>query len=165
LARPATRLASLRLPITDGLRKAKKDARRIANLLRAPDAPEAKRVSLLRKIALLNDWRAHAGLLSHCWPEEFSESGSLQPAQPEPSLQINYGPGVQDMLEQGGQIAKQLANLQLGRKIDPRQKHSKTESKAAKRRHRKRSSPQLKSPAALQKGMEVLTAGLKAQAA
>ena len=123
------------------------------------------RVSLLRKIALLNDWRAHAWLLSHCWPEEFSESGSLQPAQPEPSLQINYGPGVQDMLEQGGQIAKQLANLQLGRKIDPRQKHSKTESKAAKRRHRKRSSPQLKSPVAQQKGMEVLTAGRKAQAA
>jgi len=45
LARSATRLASLRLPITDGLRKAKKDARRIANLLRAPDAPEAKRAS------------------------------------------------------------------------------------------------------------------------
>ena len=99
------------------------------------------RVSLLKRISLSNDWRAQAWLLSHCWPEEFSESRILEPAQPEPSLQISYGPGVQDVLEQGGQIAKQLANLQLGRKIDPRQKHSKTESKAAKRRHRKRSSP------------------------
>jgi hypothetical protein len=78
------------------------------------------RVSLLKKISLSNDWRAHAWLLSHCWPEEFSESRILQPAQPEPSLQISYGPGVQDVLEQGAQIAKRLANLQLGQKIDPR---------------------------------------------
>ena len=39
---------------------------------------------------------------------------------PEPSLQINYGPGVQDVLEHGALIAKQLANLQLRQKIDPR---------------------------------------------
>ena len=52
LARPVTRLASLRLPITHGLRKAKRDARRIANLLRTPHAPEAKRASRsLRKSA------------------------------------------------------------------------------------------------------------------
>ena len=43
----------------------------------------------------------------------------LQPAQPEPSPQINYGSGVQDVLEQGAQIAKQLESLQLGQKIDP----------------------------------------------
>jgi hypothetical protein len=78
------------------------------------------RVSLLEKITLSNDWRAHAWLLSHCWPDEFSESRILQPAQPEPSLQINYGPGVQDVLEQGAQIGKQLANLKPGQKIDPR---------------------------------------------
>jgi hypothetical protein len=78
------------------------------------------RVSLLKKISLSNDWRAHAWLLSHCWPEEFSESRTLQPAQPEPSLRINYGPGVHGVLEQGAQIAKQLANLQSGQKIDPR---------------------------------------------
>ena len=78
------------------------------------------RVLLLKKISLSNDWRAHAWLLSHCWPEEFSESRILQPAQPEPSLQISYGPGVQDVLEQGAQIAKQLANLQPVQKIDPR---------------------------------------------
>ena len=77
-------------------------------------------VSLLKKISLSNDWRAHAWLLSHCWPEEFSESRILQPAQPEPSLQISYGPGVQEVLEQGAQLAKQLANLQPGQKIDPR---------------------------------------------
>jgi len=50
------------------------------------------RVSLLRKIALLNDWRAHAWLLSHCWPEEFSESRILQPGQkidPRPQAQQN----------------------------------------------------------------------------
>src|SRR6266496_2168419 len=45
LARPVTRLASLRQPITHGLQKAKKDARRIANLLRTPPAREAKRAS------------------------------------------------------------------------------------------------------------------------
>jgi hypothetical protein len=39
------------------------------------------RVSLLEKITLSNDWRAHAWLLSHCWPEEFSESRILQPGQ------------------------------------------------------------------------------------
>jgi hypothetical protein len=78
------------------------------------------RVSLLRKISLSNDWRAHAWLLSHCWPEEFSESRILQPAEPEPSLRINYGPGVQDVLEQSAQIAKQLANSQLRHKIDSR---------------------------------------------
>ena len=78
------------------------------------------RVSLLEKITLSNDWRAHAWLLSHCWPEEFSESRILQPAQPEPSLEINYGPGVQDVLEQDAQIAKHLANLKPGQKIDPR---------------------------------------------
>jgi hypothetical protein len=78
------------------------------------------RVSLLKKISLSNDWRAHAWLLSHCWPEEFSESRILQPAQPEPSLRINYGPGVNGVLEQGGQIAKQLANSQMGHKIDSR---------------------------------------------
>ena len=77
-------------------------------------------VSLLKKISLSNDWCAHAWLLSHCWPEEFSESRILQPAQPEPSLRINYGPGVHGVLEQGAQIAKQLANLQSGQKIDPR---------------------------------------------
>jgi hypothetical protein len=77
------------------------------------------RVSLFRKITLSNDWRAHAWLLSHCWPEEFSESRILQPAQPEPSLQISYGPGVQEVLEQGAQLAKQLANLQPGQKIAP----------------------------------------------
>ena len=77
-------------------------------------------VSLLKKISLSNDWCAHACLLSHCWPEEFSESRILQPAQPEPSLRINYGPGVHGVLEQGAQIAKQLANLQSGQKIDPR---------------------------------------------
>ncbi len=73
------------------------------------------RVSLLRKIALSNDWRAHAWLLSHCWPEEFSESRILQPAQPEPSLRT----------EQGTQVAKQLANLQSGQKIDLRSKAQK----------------------------------------
>jgi hypothetical protein len=78
------------------------------------------RVSLLKKITLSNDWRAHAWLLSHCWPEEFSESRILQRAQPEPSFQISYGPGVQDVLEQGAQLAKQLANLQPGQKIAPR---------------------------------------------
>jgi hypothetical protein len=78
------------------------------------------RVSLLEKITLSNDWRAHAWLLSHCWPEEFSESRILQPAQPEPSLEINYGPGVQDVLEQDAQIAKHLPNLKPGQKIDLR---------------------------------------------
>jgi hypothetical protein len=39
------------------------------------------RVSLLEKITLSNDWRAHAWLLSHCWPEEFSESRILQPGR------------------------------------------------------------------------------------
>jgi hypothetical protein len=64
------------------------------------------RVSLLKKISLSNDWRAHAWLLSHCWPEEFSQIRILQPAQPE--------------LEKGAQIAKQLANSQPEQKIDPR---------------------------------------------
>jgi hypothetical protein len=49
-----------------------------------------------------------------------SKSCILQPAQPDPSLQISYGFGVQDVREQSAQIAKQLANLQLGQKIDPR---------------------------------------------
>jgi len=44
----------------------------------------------------------------------------VQSAQLEPSLGINYGPGVDGVLEQGAQIAKQLANSQLGQKIDPR---------------------------------------------
>jgi hypothetical protein len=79
------------------------------------------RVSLLKKISLSNDWRAHAWLLSHCWPEEFSESRILQPAQPEPSLQISYGSGVQDVLEPSAQIATQLANSLLGHKTDSRQ--------------------------------------------
>jgi hypothetical protein len=39
-------------------------------------------VSLLKKIKLSGDWRAHAWILSHCWPEQFSESRILQPAQP-----------------------------------------------------------------------------------
>jgi hypothetical protein len=50
------------------------------------------RVSLLKKISLSNDWRAHAWLLSHCWPEEFSESRILQPGQkidPRPQAQQN----------------------------------------------------------------------------
>ena len=50
------------------------------------------RVSLVKKITLSNDWRAHAWLLSHCWPEEFSESRILQPAQkitPRPEAQQN----------------------------------------------------------------------------
>jgi hypothetical protein len=52
-----------------------------------------------------------------------------------------------------------------GRRSTRAQKHSKTESKAAKRTHRKRSSPQLKSTRAhQQKAMGVLAAGLKAQA-
>ena len=41
----------------------------------------AKRASV-KKIKLSDDWRAHAWILSHCWPERFSESRILQPAQP-----------------------------------------------------------------------------------
>jgi hypothetical protein len=39
------------------------------------------RVSLLKEIKLFDDWRVHAWILSHCWPEQFSESRILQPAQ------------------------------------------------------------------------------------
>jgi hypothetical protein len=39
-------------------------------------------VSLLKKIKLSNDWRAHAWILSQRWPEQFSDSRILQPAQP-----------------------------------------------------------------------------------
>jgi hypothetical protein len=35
------------------------------------------RATLIEKIRLSNDWRAHAWLLSHCWPQEFSESRIL----------------------------------------------------------------------------------------
>jgi hypothetical protein len=40
------------------------------------------RVSLLKEIKLSDDWRVHAWILSHCWPEQFSESRIVQPAQP-----------------------------------------------------------------------------------
>jgi hypothetical protein len=50
--------------------------------LRAGDeAGSLARVSLLKKIKLFDDWRDHAWILSHCWPEQFSESRILQPAQ------------------------------------------------------------------------------------
>jgi len=39
-----------------------------------PRATGQARVSLLKKIKLSDDWRAHAWILSHCWPEQFSES-------------------------------------------------------------------------------------------
>jgi len=39
-------------------------------------------VSLRKKIKLSDDWHAHAWILSHCWPEQLSESRILQPAQP-----------------------------------------------------------------------------------
>jgi hypothetical protein len=35
------------------------------------------RVSLLKKIKLADDWRAHVWLLSHSWPEQFPESRIL----------------------------------------------------------------------------------------
>jgi len=47
-----------------------------------PRARSQARVSLLQKIKLSDDWRAYAWILSHCWPEQFSESRILQPAQP-----------------------------------------------------------------------------------
>lgn len=47
-----------------------------------PRARGQARVSLFKKIKLSDDWRAHAWILSHCWPEQFSESRILQPAQP-----------------------------------------------------------------------------------
>jgi aryl-alcohol dehydrogenase-like predicted oxidoreductase len=31
---------------------------------------------------IANDWRAHAWILSHCRPEQFSKSRILQPAHP-----------------------------------------------------------------------------------
>jgi hypothetical protein len=34
-------------------------------------------VSLLKEIKLFDDWRVHAWILSHCWPEQFSESRIL----------------------------------------------------------------------------------------
>jgi hypothetical protein len=40
------------------------------------------RVSLLKEIKLSDDWRVHAWILSHCWPEHFSESQILQPLKP-----------------------------------------------------------------------------------
>ena len=124
------------------------------------------RVSLLEKIMLSNDWRAHAWLLSHCWPEEFSESRILQPAQPEPSLQINYGPGVQDALEQGAQIAKQLATLKPGQKIDPRPEAQQNGEQGRKAKAQET----IITPAKIHSGAAAkrnggLAAGLKAQAA
>jgi hypothetical protein len=123
------------------------------------------RVSLLKKIALSNDWRAYAWLLSHCWPEEFSESRILQPAQPEPSLQISYGPGVQDVLEQGAQIAKQLANLQLGQKIDsrPEAQQNGEQGRKAKAREAIITAAKIHSGASAKRN-GVLATGLKAQA-
>jgi hypothetical protein len=38
--------------------------------------------ALIQKIKLSDDWRTHVWILSHCWPEQFSESRILQPAQP-----------------------------------------------------------------------------------
>jgi hypothetical protein len=35
------------------------------------------RVSLLREIKLSDGWLAHAWILGHCWPEQFSESRIL----------------------------------------------------------------------------------------
>jgi hypothetical protein len=40
------------------------------------------RVSLLKEIKLSDDGRAHAWILSHYWPEQFSESQILQPVKP-----------------------------------------------------------------------------------
>jgi len=40
------------------------------------------RASPLQKIKLSDDWHAHAWILSHGWPEQFSESRILQLAQP-----------------------------------------------------------------------------------
>ena len=58
-------------------------------------------MSLLKKIKLSDDWRASCLDFEHCWLEQFSESRILQPAQPtEPSLQINYGGDMSEVLEQ-----------------------------------------------------------------
>jgi hypothetical protein len=64
------------------------------------DAQEAKLGCLpLKKTKLSCDWRADAQILSHCWPEQFPESHMLQQGQPtEPSLQINYGAGMSEVL-------------------------------------------------------------------
>ncbi len=78
-------------------------------------------MSLLKKIKLSDDWRAHAWILSHCWPEQLSESRLLQPAQPtEPSLQINYGAGMSEVLEQATGLRSWVQQLKPGQKIDPR---------------------------------------------
>jgi hypothetical protein len=47
-----------------------------------PRASRQTRVSLLKKIKVSDDWRAHAWFLSYCWRKHFSESRILQPAQP-----------------------------------------------------------------------------------
>jgi len=54
-------------------------------LARGGSASEPRKrpsVSLLKNRKLSDDWHAHAWILSHCWPEQLSESRILQPAQP-----------------------------------------------------------------------------------
>lgn len=72
------------------------------------------RVSLLAKIALSNDWRAHAWLLSHCWPEEFSESRILQPGQkvdPRPEAQSSSVSMVEQLRMSESVNSRQSENL------------------------------------------------------
>jgi hypothetical protein len=57
-------------------------APRRGGLASNPRARGQARVSLLKKIKLSDEWRAHAWILSHCWPEQFSESQILQPVKP-----------------------------------------------------------------------------------
>jgi hypothetical protein len=69
------------------------------------------RVSLLKKIKLSDDWRAHAWILSHCWPEEFSERRILQPEPSKPLLQINYSQPDAKTLEFNETVAESVRKM------------------------------------------------------
>jgi hypothetical protein len=143
LARPVTRLASLRPPITNGLRKAKKDARRIANLLRTPHAREAKRASCSLRKSRYQTTGAHThGCYRTVGRRNFPRAASCnQPNQSRHSKSVT-APAFKMCSNKALRLPSNWRTCNRCRRSTRAQKHSKTESKTAKRRHRKRSSPQ-----------------------
>jgi hypothetical protein len=62
------------------------------------------RAVLVRKIKASDDWRAHSWLLSHCWPQEFSEARVHDDQQP-------IAPPVVNVIIREGEQTKEAQRL------------------------------------------------------